>query len=59
MRMKSYHSSDALEDRAPFAQVETSVVRNSENGDGDGQELVGNGITVTTSINQKIMETPG
>ena len=59
LRMKSYRSSDVLEDRAPFAQVETSVIRNSQSDDREGQELAGNAITVTTSINQNIMEMLG
>lgn len=57
--MKSYRSSDVLEDRAPFAQVETSVIRNSQSDDREGQELAGNAITVTTSIDQNIMEMLG
>ena len=57
--MKSYRSDDVLEDRAPFAQVETSVIRNSQNNDREGQELAGNAITVTTSIDQNIVEMLG
>ena len=56
LRMKSYHSTDALEDSAPFAQVETSVTRNSQGAEREAAELGGNGITVSTSINQKIVD---
>ena len=55
LRMKSYHSTDALEDRAPFAQVETSVTRNSQGAEREAAEFGGNGITVSTSINQKVV----
>jgi hypothetical protein len=53
--MKDYGPSDALGDRAPFAQVETSVIRNSQS---DDQELAGHGITVVTDIKQKIVDMP-
>ena len=59
LRMKSYHSTDALEDSAPFAQVETSVTRNSQGAEREAAELGGNGITVSTSINQKIVDIHG
>ena len=57
--MKSYNSNDALEDRAPFAQVETSVTRNSQGAEREAAELGSNGITVSTSIDQKIMDIHG
>lgn len=59
LRMKSYNSTDALEDRAPFAQVETSVTRNSQGAEREAAELGSNGITVSTSIDQKIMDIHG
>ena len=59
LRMKSYRSTGALEDSAPFAQIETSVARNSQSVEREAGELGGNGITVSTSINQKITEMHG
>lgn len=59
LRMKSYHSTDALEDSAPFAQIETSVTRNSQAVEREAAELGGTGITVSTSINQKIVDMHG
>ncbi|KAL2036786.1 hypothetical protein N7G274_010510 [Stereocaulon virgatum] len=58
LRIKDYRPSDALGDRAPFAQVVTSVIRNSQSDDQEGQELAGNGITVVTDIKQKIVDMP-
>ena len=57
--MKSYHSTGALEDSAPFAQIETSVTRNSQVMEREAAELGGTGITVSTSINQKIIDMHG
>ena len=57
--MKSYRSTRALEDSAPFAQIETSVARNSQSVEREAAELGGTGITVSTSINQKITEMHG
>ena len=59
LRMKSYHSTDALEDSAPFAQIETSVTRNSQAVEREAAELGVTGITVSTSINQKIVDMHG
>ena len=56
--MKDYRPSDALGDRAPFARVETSAVRNSQSDDQEGQELAGHGITMVTDIKQKIVDMP-
>ena len=56
LRMKPYHSTDALEDSAPFAQIETSVTRNSQGVEREAAGLGGTGITVSTSINQKIID---
>lgn len=53
--MKSYHSTDALGDSAPFAQIETSVTRHSQGVEREAAELGGTGITVSTSINQNIV----
>ena len=57
--MKSYQSTDALEDSSPFAQIETSVTRNSQDAEREVAEHGGTGITVSTSINQKITDLHG
>ena len=56
LRMKSYRSTGALEDSAPFAQIETSVARNSQGVEREAAELGSTGITVSTSIDQKIID---
>ena len=53
--MKSYRSTDALEDSAPFAQIETSVTRHSQGVEREAAELGGTGITVSTSISQNVV----